>query len=128
MSITFWTKRVKICITSHFATTSIHSQFLRSNRCHFLDIYKKFSKNCWIRWWNCWTSRKILVKNFLKRRVKMCILAQLVAKTLNFQSLGINRIQSADINKKLFENWWIRWRNCWTSHKRSLKNFLKKLS
>ena len=34
----------------------------------------------------------------------MCMVAQLVAKLLNFQSLGINRIQSADIIKKLPEN------------------------
>ena len=33
-----------MCITSHLVTTSIYSQFLRSNRCDFLIFIRTFQR------------------------------------------------------------------------------------
>ena len=120
---TFWTRRVKMCITAQLVAMTTCFQPFCSDWCQFFDLYKKLSRNCWLSWRNCRSSWKNLVITFKTRRVIMCITAHLIAVVTYCWRLCSNRCKSSDLYKKITKILWFRWRNCRTSWKTFVNNF-----
>ena len=99
--ITFWKRRVKMCMIAHLIAKTVYSQRLVVTDANILTSKWNFQRTVELGKEIVELHENLLLIGFWKRRIKMCKEAHLVVMTTHFQSLCSNSWQSLDFYNKL---------------------------